>query len=140
MDKQTREKLAAAYRSKSDEAFLAAQECCCNGRYRSSCTRAWYSIYQVVTAGAYLKLQQEPPKERDNWNHNVVEKLLNHLLRASHVRLRYGVLIECLPALRETRVLADYLPNDGKIGKADAEQAIAVAERIRRVVYEVVGW
>jgi uncharacterized protein (UPF0332 family) len=140
MDKETREKLAMTFRSKSDESILAAQECCRNGRYRASCNRAWYSIYQIVSAGAYLKLQQEPPNERTSWNHNAVDKVLNHLLRASQVRLRYGVLIDCLPMLRENRVLADYLPGDSRIGKEEAEDAITVAERIRRVVYEVVGW
>jgi uncharacterized protein (UPF0332 family) len=125
---------------KSDESFVAAQECCTNGRYRSACSRAWYSIYSVVTAAAYLKLQQEPPNERNNWNHNAVEKVLNHLLRASHVRLRYGILIDCLSQLRELRLIADYLEEGGRAGKADAENAIVVAERVRRVVYEVMEW
>lgn len=137
MDHKTRQKLAENFRSKSDDAFLSAQELLRIGRYRDSCSRAWFSIFHAVAAGAFVKLKQEPPKEHESWKHNEVEKLLHHFLRASGVRLGYGVLIDCLSSVRESRLLADYRPDDGKIGEKDAEGAIVIAGKIRRVVYEV---
>ena len=137
MDSKTRQKLAQNFRSKSDDSFLGAQELLSHGRYRDSCSRAWYSIYQAVAAGAYLKLKQAPPKEHESWKHNAVDNLLHHFLRASGVRLRYSFLVERLSSIRELRVLADYRPDEGKVGKENAEAALVAAEKIRRVVYEV---
>ena len=139
MNEPTRRKWAENFRSISYDAILSAQQLLGTGRYRDSCSRAWFSIYQIVCAGTYLKLQQRPPRERDNWNHTAVKQLLTDLLRAGHARVENSFLIECVPDIMNSRVVADYSPDDEKFGKRDAVYAIAAAERIREAVLEVMG-
>lgn len=145
--------IARTYRLKSDESILAAKASLKKAGHeqpRAACNRAYYSVMQILTAAGYERLidagfpypsaHPDHPKEGPNWGHQVYPELMSAFLRICVGSLDAETisLPQDVDKLRRYRNKADYRHPD-KIPVSEAETMIVRAEKIRELVYGVIG-
>ncbi len=96
--------------------LAAAQLLAKDGEARSSASRAYYAVYQAVTA-ILLYYKMTPPADREAWSHEATPDLIRRLSGTiisedarKDIKLR-------LEACYELRIIADY------VGQANVEEA-----------------
>jgi uncharacterized protein (UPF0332 family) len=142
MNQPRRQAQAKSYREKSDESFNAAQQCLKGELYRAAYNRAWYSVMQLVSAGALEKLpEEEPHHTRQSWHHVDQTRLFNKLLRKRGPLKDYQFkLISKLEDLRAWRNNADYTtPDEALLQQETANKALDRAQEIRNEVFKIIG-
>lgn len=145
--------ISRTYRLKSDESFLAAKACLKKAGHeqpRAACNRAYYSVMQILTAAGYERLIEagfpypsahpQFPKEGPNWDHQVYPDLMSTFLKVCIGSLDVETLNlpKDVDKLRRYRNKADYRHPD-KIPVSEAESMIVRANKIRELVYSVIG-
>ncbi len=153
MPSEEEKAISRTYRLKSDESFSAAKSSLKKQgqeQPRAACNRAYYSVMQILTAVGYERLIEagfpypsahpHHPKDGPNWDHQVYPELMSAFLRICIGSLDRETisLPQDVDKLRRYRNKADYRHPD-KIPVSEAESMIERANKIRELVYGVIG-
>ena len=134
MTTDDRQTMALSYRKKADESYVVALECFEKKHYRGTCNRAWYAVFQLITAAAYEELTATPGANRPNWAHEKQADLFKEIVRKRGQYERYRHFMGRIGQMLERRYDADYrVPDEPVVGKEEAEQSIRLAAAIRDI-------
>lgn len=135
-----RKERARTYRFKSDEAYYGARDALVSRQYRNVCNRAWYSVMQIVTAATYEDMNDEPSNDRPNWAHERQGIMFRNFLRKHKVWEENKAIAVEIDLMRERRNDADYYsPKELHKNKPSAEKSLEIAEKVRNLVYQLIG-
>ncbi len=135
-----RKLMASVYKLKSDESYLAAQECLNKQLYRGACNGAWYSVMQIVTAAVYEDLQETPPNGKPNWVHERQSSLFRSITSKHNLWKQHRNLAIEIDMMRERRNHADYVaPIEMHADRQGAERSFQVAGQVREIIIGLLG-
>jgi uncharacterized protein (UPF0332 family) len=135
-----RKQIARVYKLKSDESYLAAQECLRKDLYRGTCNRAWYAVMQIITAAVYEDLTEAPPKGKENWDHERQGTLFRSIASKHKVWEQYKHLLPEINMMRDRRNDADYIASQEQFAhRKAAEKSFQIAGQVRESILKLLG-
>lgn len=129
--------IAKDYRKKSDAVIVEARTDLDHEQLRSVYCRSWYATMQIITAAAYLLLNDLPKANRPNWEHVYVPKLFVFITKKTQTYDKYAYLQKPIDLLRQSRENADYSTPEAHMSLADATAAYLLAEKVREIMIEL---
>lgn len=134
MQDDSRLRISVEYRQKSDESMEAARSCFLAGHLPSTCNRSWYATMQIITAAGYSFLNDNPPKDKINWNHDRMPDLFRDLVKKAKSYEKWRHLPQGIELLLQLREQADYGFFVEPVSTEIGERAVSIAGQVREAL------